>query len=429
MTTLSAQNRFTALNYACVSALWFSLYTQWIALVVVIVPMHVSDIVGSSRKELDTGLVLGLGAWIALIVAPLAGALSDRTRAPRGRRRPFLIVGVVGSCVALALFLTPAAGTNIWIFAAVFGLWQFFGNWAAGPYAGLIPDVVPENGRATASGWMTVMTVLGSGLGVAAAGWFVAAKRYAGADAFLIVVMLGGLGVTLLGVREPPAQGAAQPFALGAFMRSFALDPGTNRNFYWVLITRLLANMGVWSVSEFFLFYVSEVLGISGSAATTIGSSLIAVGSLVALASAVVGAWLSDRYGRVPVLRAGGWIMAIASAFFVLIGVAPNLWLLAATAIVYYIGYGAYQSVDWALALDVLPDLKEAGKDMGIWHVALVLPQIIAPPTTGWLIYVLKTTVSTHVAYTAAFGLAAVWFALAAALIVRVRVAPPLDPN
>lgn len=36
------------------------------------------------------------------------------------------------------------------------------------------------------------------------------------------------------------------------------------------------------------------------------------------------------------------------------------------------VGYGAYQAVDWALALDVLPKGSNIAKDMGVWHVAMV---------------------------------------------------------
>ena len=70
-----------------------------------IVPDQVASIAGpnSCLQEGLSGTVLAAGAVVALIVAPLAGALSDRTRNPRGRRRPFLIVGVIGSCIGLML--------------------------------------------------------------------------------------------------------------------------------------------------------------------------------------------------------------------------------------------------------------------------------------------------------------------------------------
>ena len=54
--------------------------------------------------------------------------------------------------------------------------------------------------------------------------------------------------------------------------------------------------------------------------------------------------------------------------------------------IVFGLGYGAYESVDWALASDVLPSLDDFAKDMGVWHIAFVLPQVIATPLAGYLL-------------------------------------------
>jgi hypothetical protein len=52
-----------------------------------------------------------------------------------------------------------------------------------------------------------------------------------------------------------------------------------------------------------------------------------------------------------------------------------------------------------------------------------VLPQILGPAATGWIITGAKIAVSARFAYTVAFGIAAVWFILSAALIGRVRLA------
>ena len=60
-----------------------------------------------------TGTIAALGAFVALLVAPLAGALSDRWGSARGRRRLFLIVGIAGSCAALALLIPFGPGGSI----------------------------------------------------------------------------------------------------------------------------------------------------------------------------------------------------------------------------------------------------------------------------------------------------------------------------
>src|ERR1043165_1415074 len=60
--------------------------------------------------------------------------------------------------------------------------------------------------------------------------------------------------------------------------------------------------------------------------------------------------------------------------------------LVVALGLVFGLGYGAYQAVDWALASDVLPSQDDYAKDMGVWHVAFTFPQVIATPIAGFLL-------------------------------------------
>ena len=427
VTAASAASRkastFSVPDQIHVSLLWFALFANWLTVVPVILPDQVTTILGPGAvmKEGVSGTILAVGAVVALVMAPLAGALSDRVRSPRGRRRPFLISGIVGTCVGLALLIPFGSGSSILLYAVVILNLQFWWNWACGPYAGLIPDVVPERDQASASAWMNIMSLLGTMAGNGIAVALYVHGHPAPAIIALIILNLVCLLLTLRGVREPPASGADRPFDLVSFLGSFWLSPSDHRNFYWVLITRLFANMGVWSVLTFLLFYLQDVIGIAEP--DRVLPMLLGAGALLGIPASLIGARLVERYGIVAIVRTTSWMMAGAAICYVLIAFRPQIALLLPVALVFFAGWGAYQAMDWALALKVLPKSEAAGKDMGIWHVALVLPQILGPAATGWIITGAKIAVSARFAYAVAFGIAAVWFILSAALIGRVRLA------
>jgi len=419
---LLRSDRFSVADQIAVSLLWFALFANWLTMVPVIIPDQIALILGpdAAAKEGISGSILAIGAFMALVMAPLAGALSDRVRNARGRRRPFLIAGMTGTCVGLALLVPFGAGSSILLYALAILNLQFWWNWACGPYAGLIPDVVPATDQASASAWMNIMSILGTFAGNAIAVALYVHGQPAAAIAGLIVLNIVCLTVTARRVQESPASGGG-PFALGPFLRSFWLPPALHPNFYRVLVTRLFANLGVWSMMAFLLFYLQDVVGVGEPA--RILPTVLGVGALLGIPASLVAAWLTRRYGIVAIVKLTSWMMAAAAIAYVLIALSPYWALMAIVALVYFSGWGAYQAVDWALALRVLPKSEAAGKDMGIWHVALVLPQILGPASTGWIITGAKWAVSARFAYTLAFAIAALWFSLSALLIGRVRLA------
>jgi hypothetical protein len=237
-----------------------------------------------------------------------------------------------------------------------------------------------------------------------------------------VAISLGCLWLTL-SIPESPSRGAADHFRLAPFMRSFLIDPRAHRNFYWVLVTRLLSNMGIWSVLTFLLSYLQDVIGVEQP--EQVLPMLLGAGAIFAIPASLWGVRLAHRHGIVRIVRLTSWIMAATVIGYVLVALQPSLFLVAPLVIVYAAAYGAYQAVDWALALKVLPSRDAAGKDMGIWHVSMVLPQILGPAGTGWLISWAKSAVSPSFAYVLAFVLASLWLSLAAALVGRIRLAAP----
>lgn len=120
--------------------------------------------------------------------------------------------------------------------------------------------------------------------------------------------------------------------------------------------------------------------------------------------------------------------MALAALCYVTLAVHPYLPLVFPIVILFSAGYGAYLATDWALALRVLPNGIAAGKDMGIWHVSLVLPQIVGSAATGWLITWLSMAVSDRFAYAVAFSIGALWLVLASVLVTRIRLKADQSP-
>ena len=148
--TKQATTRLSTLSHIQIASLWFALFTQWMTVVPVLVPAQVAEMLGrdAALKEGVAGSVIASGAFIAMVVAPLAGALSDRCSAERGRRRPFLVTGVLGISIALVWLASFNGAGSVWLYAVAFLHLQFWWNWAAGPYAA---SPIPTNKRVTSS--------------------------------------------------------------------------------------------------------------------------------------------------------------------------------------------------------------------------------------------------------------------------------------
>ncbi|HTE21178.1 MAG TPA: MFS transporter, partial [Armatimonadota bacterium] len=290
--------RFTTLDQFFLSCLWLGYNLQWGALLAIVLPSQIQAMVGPDKKELYNGILGAIGAMAALFVTPIAGALSDRSRSPMGRRRPFLIVGAIINAVFLLYLARFGAGGHFWLFLLGYIGIQFGCNWLGGPYAGMIPDVVPADMVGRASGWQALMNAAGFLIGAVAAGSLIRGSNYWPIYLLILVCMSASLAVTVLGTRERPIPGKPEPFKLGAFIRSFWLDPKTHRNFYWVLITRGFQAMGVYSIFTFFQYFLADVIRVPKDQVETQTGYLIAIIIAMGIPTSIIAGALSDKHGR-----------------------------------------------------------------------------------------------------------------------------------
>src|SRR5579862_7180547 len=85
-----------------ISAYWFATNFVWGAMLEIMLPAE-STHLAPHFKAVAILLLTSLSAVVALFVPLLAGALSDRCAHRMGRRRPFIIAGVVMNVVGFLL--------------------------------------------------------------------------------------------------------------------------------------------------------------------------------------------------------------------------------------------------------------------------------------------------------------------------------------
>ncbi|WP_155297764.1 MFS transporter [Deinococcus kurensis] len=389
------------------SAFWFGSAFHWLLLLLILMPENVVTFVGEDRKGTFLGLLAGIGAVMALVLPPLVGAHSDRT----GKRLPYLRMGLIVNLVGLAVMALAASTlggmAGFWVYLLGFLLVQFGNNFATAPYSALIPELVAPGERGRYSGVMAMLQALGQLLGAVSA-VVVGLLKLPVLVSFVLIALLliGPALVTLRGVPEPdtvvtrPAGGPTM-----SWRQLFAHQP-----FLWVFVTRVLFSLGQYSVQPFLQYYNKDVLRQSDAGTSTSVMLLcIIVGSI---ASASLGGRISDRVGRKPVIYVAGTLMAAAA---LLLLVAPSFGAALALAGAFGLGFGAFTSVDWALGSDAMPSQSSYARDMGIWHVAFVAPQMSSAPQGALLDW--GNAQGGNLGYTLVFGIAAVCFILGVILI------------
>lgn len=432
MTAPVTRPRLSQTRQALLSFFWLATNVQWSAILIVTMPSQIKAAVGNDTKGSVLGLALGIGAFVSMVAAPAFGALSDRIRLPFGRRKPWVILGTLGNIiglVGLAFLIQPDRPSSLVGWTLAFLLVELFSNVATAPYSAIIPDLVPAEQRGSASGWMGIMTILGLFIGGLMGFLMEPLGGIRGIYFVLMGVMLLGLLVTTFGVKEPDVP-VLHPFTWREFLRGL-YHPFEYSAFTWVFLNRLLVTMGVYTVQEFLQYFMGDVIGspfiLAGigqvaDAPEQAVSFFILPLLLGAILSSLLAGILSDRYGRKIMVYISGALMGTVVMVFILF---HSFTLAVLMGVVFGLGYGAYESVDWALASDVLPSIDDHAKDMGIWHVAMVLPQVIATPIAGFLLdnfqRVGRARYIPNLGYTVIFMVAVIYFVLGTVLIKQIK--------
>lgn len=357
---------------------------------------RLSEQLAGDGKETALAIISGVGAFVAIIANPLAGALSDRTTSRFGRRRPWAFGGA--AIGALAIAVLPFAG-SVLVLALLWAIAQGSINSAFAGVTASIPDHVPVRQRGVVSGWVGLSQSVGLVIGVAIVTIVVTALRpgtWVTALLFLLLVV-----PFVLTYREPRLRPEQRPrVSLGEFFRGFWVSPKRYPDFAWAWAARFLVSLGNAVAVIYLLFFLQDKLGFESAEAGKRQATLIVIYTLGIVVTTVVAGRLSDRSGRRKIyVIVSSVIMAVAATLFAF---ANDFTLAMVAAAVLGLGYGVYLAVDQALITQVLPSAGDRARDLGVINIANSAPQVIAPIIAGGLIAAFGTSPGYLLVYVAA---------------------------
>jgi len=353
-----------------------ALMTCYAGFIVIFIPDQIQQL-DAAHKVGNLAIVSTVSSIGAIIIHPVIGALSDRTRSRFGRRTPWLVLGAGTAAVFMVML---SASTQLWTITLFYLLVSLALNALATAQSAVVPDRLPRERFGAASGMLAMGAFIGMGLGVAGAGFF-ANSIGVGYPVFGAFILVAAILFVVLNRDFSSRELAVPPFRWKEFLSGFWVSPRRHPDFWWAFAGRFLLILAYQSVQSYLLYILRDYIGVSDAASTALSTPLTAVMLVGALVTAFVTGKMSDRLDRRKLFVIIASV--IMGAALVIPLIFPTVGGMFALAGVFGLGYGIYLSVDAALMTEVLPRSGDtataAAKDLGILNVATTLPQALTP--------------------------------------------------
>lgn len=435
-----------------VNLFWLGLNIRNNAIGSLFMPYQVERFVAPEIRNTALGAMRTAGLVIAMLVQPAIGILSDRSTSRFGRRRPFLLMGVI---LDILLLVWIATAGSYWSLLAAVMLIQISSNMSHGPLQSLIPDLVPNELRGSASAMKAIFELLPIVLlGVTIAplvgaghfGWAVFAT-----GAALLVILL----VTLLTVKEQPITvpdrtpikpsiirvlgmiggifgGAISGLIVGAVVGGLVglifwglfdstvakmagiatggviamvvtilggtwsgihLTLGNTHHpttgFRWWVTNRFMFLAAVTSLQSFLPFFLMYSFKVSSEKSIEISGFLFTLVGIFTLASALPAGWLSDRFGQRFLVALSGLLGGLGTLIVLFTVWQPTMLLIYVGGSILGLGTGLFVTINWAMGTRLVPQ-EESGHWLGVSNLAGAGAGMIGTGIGGPLVDVLN---------------------------------------
>lgn len=349
----------------------------------VLMPQRLKDI-GISNPDALLGTISAAGAMISLFVNVFVGAMSDQTRSRLGKRTPWYLAGGLISAISFYCIGIPSTGMGVLIAYSFANIGQ---NMMTAPIVATISDVVPEKNRGLISaaygGGITVGQAMGTLLG--------SILIFNTKSGFFIAAILYTLASVLAFVFLPKEEATTDSFEkkdniFKVLVYSFTPPIKNSRDFWLAFTCRTSLIVAYQMIAAYQLYILENYIGQTKQVSASVISMMSIITMIVAFGATVVSGPLSDKIGRrkPPII-----ISCILYGIGILMPlIFPSILGMLLFAGIAGLGYGMYMAVDQALNIDVLPNKKDAGKDLGFLNIASCAGQAVGAGITSTIVTV-----------------------------------------
>ncbi|MCZ9882289.1 MFS transporter [Arthrobacter sp. B2a2-09] len=353
-----------------------ALFGVWMAInlpATVTVALRVAEI-DPAGKTTTYSIVAGIGTLAALLANPFFGQLSDRTRSRLGRRRPWIMVGLIGTAAGAAVI---GFSDSIGLLIVGWVVMQAFINACIAAMLAIVADRVPENQQG----------IIGALSGTAASASTVVGVFFIQAFPTSILAQIGlpvvtalifGAALVLIFKDDKPAPGERERFGFKEFFGSYYVNPRKSPDFTWFLGALFLVSIGFGVVMTYSVYFLQDQLHVSDDDLTNVLFVSLLLTGVLALVCAPLAGWLTDKIGRrKPSMIAAALLVAAGIALIVTAGSVEQFFI--GMSLAAGVGAGIVYGVYIAFAVATLSDQRTVARDLGIVNIAFTLPFSIVP--------------------------------------------------
>ena len=258
-------------------------------------------------------------------------------------------------------------------------------NAVQAPLLTIISDRVPEDFRATASAAVGGGGVAGQAIGMLIASLFINHVEIGFIVAAVFALLSGVLSIIIF-PREPSnVDMPREETSVGQILIHTLTPPTKGASDFWkAFICRTCLIVAYQMITSYQLYILQDHIGLSNTDAAKAISVMAIITMIVSFIAAIISGPLSDAIKRrKPPILVACILYAIGIAMPWFIPSVAGMFLFAGIA---GFGYGMYSAVDQALNVDVLPNKKDAGKDLGILNIATCAGQAIGSFVTSSIV-------------------------------------------